>query len=54
METNKRCGDCNFWKEGRLIRKIGQCFITNETKKEDEYCTKGKREYFRPKGDNDD
>ncbi|AKL96648.1 hypothetical protein CACET_c32040 [Clostridium aceticum] len=46
-QVSKNCGGCNFFNKGQLVPTIGKCFVTNETKKANEYCTK--TEYYRPK-----
>lgn len=46
-EDSRNCGNCDFWQENSLVKEIGKCFITNETKQAGAYCTK--TDYFQIK-----
>lgn len=41
------CGNCDFFEESPLVKEVGKCFVTGETKQAGAYCTK--TDYFQPK-----
>lgn len=44
---SRNCNNCNFWQESPLVKEVGKCFVTNETKQAGAYCTK--TDYFQIK-----
>lgn len=43
----RKCGNCNYFKTHSMAKSISICFVTNEIKEKDDYCSKA--EYFQPK-----